>query len=42
VWPSEYDEDYLFGDYTYGGIFRFTPEEGGRIHAIRVCARGGR
>lgn len=29
VWPSEYDEDYLFGDYTCGGIFRLTPKEGG-------------
>ena len=29
VWPAEYDDAYLFGDFVCGKIFRLTPKSGG-------------
>jgi PKD repeat protein len=29
VWPAEYDNSYLYGDYTCGKIFKLTPKSGG-------------
>jgi uncharacterized repeat protein (TIGR01451 family) len=29
IWPAEYDNSYLFGDYTCGAIFRLAPAGGG-------------
>lgn len=29
VWPAEYDDAYIFGDFVCGKIFRLTPKSGG-------------
>lgn len=41
VWPTEYDKDYLFGDYTCGGIFRLTPKDGGGYTRTGFATVGG-
>ncbi|MDQ3889104.1 MAG: PKD domain-containing protein, partial [Actinomycetota bacterium] len=38
VWPSEYDADYLFGDFVCGKIFRLAPAAGGGWRATEFAS----
>jgi glucose/arabinose dehydrogenase len=41
VWPAEYDNSYLFGDYTCGKIFKLTPNgQGGYTRTDFVTGLG--
>ena len=41
VWPAEYDNSYLFGDYTCGKIFKLTPDgQGGYTRTDFVTGLG--
>jgi hypothetical protein len=42
VWPAEYDDAYLFGDFVCGKIFSLTPMDGGFRREVFEGGLGGR
>ncbi len=38
VWPQEFDQDYLYGDFTCGKVFRMTPLAGGEFESTELAS----